>query len=65
MTTRDLVTIGQRWQKRGPRKHFAPTDRATVRNVYRTDRCVSLVNDAGDRFPVSFDDLRKRWKLSA
>jgi hypothetical protein len=50
---------------RDARKHFATTDLATVRNVYRTDRCVSLVNDAGDRFPVSFDDLRKRWKLVA
>jgi hypothetical protein len=65
MRTRDMVEIGQRWQRRGPRKHFAPTDRARIRNIYRADERVSLVNDAGDRFPVSFEDLRRKWRLEA
>jgi hypothetical protein len=54
--TRDLVTIGQVWERKRDHLTF------TVRQVWRTDRQVRLVSGE-ERVTVSFSDLRRFWRM--
>lgn len=53
---RDRVTIGQVWRRaRGGR-------RVQVRQVHRADRRVDVVDGAGDKFSLTFGELRRLWR---
>jgi hypothetical protein len=59
-STRDLLAIGQQWQRR-TRKRVKPVVRIT--QIHRADRTVEVLSDDGGRFQVEFSELRARYRL--
>lgn len=53
---RERVAPEQRWERRRDRRVLR------VRQVWRTDRQVLLVDDCGERLVCSFEDLRRRFR---
>lgn len=57
MSTKQLVTIGQQWERK--RGHASWPLSLTIRQVYRADRQVRTT----DGRMVTFTDLRKHYRL--
>jgi hypothetical protein len=59
MSTKQLVTIGQRWRRRrGGEVH-------EIRQVWRADRQVRLIDSSGNGETVAFTHLRRYYVLEA
>jgi hypothetical protein len=60
MSTRELVTIGQQWERR-TRKREKPV--IVIRQVYRKDRECKAEWPGNEIGLISFNDLRKHYTL--